>query len=385
MSSFFEDLPAFADFTGAADLSRYSEAPADWLVVVTDVSGSTDAVARGAYRDVNALGVLSIVALRNAVPTPIPFVFGGDGATALVPGSAREQVEAALRGLVELASSTFGLALRAGIVPVAELREAGHSLLVARYAASDSAHYAMFGGTGPGAAEDWVKSPERGARYAVGPGPANADFTGFECRWQPIRSRKGKVLTLLVRARDEPAYASLLKVLAQILDEDEGNPLSVSTLRINTPWRSFRQEVAVEGRGLSLWQRFKLAVWARVRSALGIWAVWTATRMRSFDGATYRQEVVQNSDFRKFDGTLRMVLDVSEAQQQAILRALGQARSRGEVMAFGTQVSDSALMTCAIGATYADHLHFIDGHDGGYTQAARTLKRDLAQAEPSGR
>lgn len=57
--------------------------------MVTDVRGSTGAIEDGRYRDVDALGVASIIALCNALPElDLPYVFGGDGATLLVRGHA---------------------------------------------------------------------------------------------------------------------------------------------------------------------------------------------------------------------------------------------------------------------------------------------------------
>ena len=45
---------------------------------------------RGRYKDVNTIGVASIVAIKNAMKNELfPFVFGGDGATALIPASKR--------------------------------------------------------------------------------------------------------------------------------------------------------------------------------------------------------------------------------------------------------------------------------------------------------
>ena len=85
-SGFYAALPDFADFAEFTDPAHYRPAPADWLVVVTDIEGSTRAIAEGRYKDVNMLAAAGIVAVLNVVGgTEIPFVFGGDGATLLVP------------------------------------------------------------------------------------------------------------------------------------------------------------------------------------------------------------------------------------------------------------------------------------------------------------
>jgi hypothetical protein len=187
---FYAELPAFSDFVEVSDPDHYRPVPDSWLVVITDVVGSTEAVARGRYKDVNALGVASIVALRNALSDlTIPFVFGGDGATLLVPATRREVVEQALRGVMRTAREAFDLEIRTGIVPVAELRREGHELFVSRYQASPEIDLAMLSGEGLTTAETWIKDSDKAQRYLVQPdGPARADLQGFECRWRPIPS-----------------------------------------------------------------------------------------------------------------------------------------------------------------------------------------------------
>ena len=46
-ASFYSDLPIFRDFRGVADGNNYHDVPDDWLVVVSDIKGSTKAIERG--------------------------------------------------------------------------------------------------------------------------------------------------------------------------------------------------------------------------------------------------------------------------------------------------------------------------------------------------
>ncbi len=155
---FLRMLPAIERFADVTEAAFYAEVPEDFHVVLTDVRGSTRAIEAGRYRCVNAVGVASIVAVRNATPDlELPYVFGGDGATLLVPESRRAVCEAALRGVRRLARETFELELRVGVVPVRELRAAGHRLEVARFRVSQNVHLAMLRGKGVAEAERWVK------------------------------------------------------------------------------------------------------------------------------------------------------------------------------------------------------------------------------------
>jgi hypothetical protein len=96
-----------------------------------------------------------------------------------------------------------------------------------------------------------------------------------------------------------------------------------------------------------------------------------------FKAAHYRQALRAHSDHRKFDDTLRMVLDCSDAQAEAIRTYLEERRVRGE-LCYGIHLSETALMTCYFqDAKDGQHIHFIDGGDGGYAMAAKQLKRQL--------
>ena len=103
--SFFAEMGAFSDFNGLWDEDNFHPAPPDWWVVITDVEGSTEAITSGRYKDVNILGAATIAALQNVMgEQAFPFVFGGDGATALIPSGKKDRVEeelCALRALAE--------------------------------------------------------------------------------------------------------------------------------------------------------------------------------------------------------------------------------------------------------------------------------------------
>jgi hypothetical protein len=86
------------------------------------------------------------------------------------------------------------------------------------------------------------------------------------------------------------------------------------------------------------------------------------------------QQVVDNSDFRKYDDGLRMVLDCSTELADRIEWRLGVASAAG-VARYGVHRQASAMMTCFTPSpTASSHVHFVDGAHGGYTLAARALK-----------
>ncbi len=158
--SFYSNLPVFLDFMGVADENNFHDVPDDWLIVVADIKGSTSAIESGRYKDVNILGASSIIAVLNCVRNvEIPFVFGGDGASFVIPESCRKPVEKALNGARRLARNRFDLELRAGMVPVNIIVEGGFRMRVAKMRVSPQGTFAMFSGGGVALAEKLLKDP----------------------------------------------------------------------------------------------------------------------------------------------------------------------------------------------------------------------------------
>lgn len=385
---FFAELEPFDGFAGIVEPSSYHAVPDDWCVAITDVEDSTRAIAEGRFKDVNAIGAASIVAVLNAArDLPLPFVFGGDGATILFPASRRAAVAVALRGMRRLARESFGLALRVGIVPVADLTRAGLPVRVGRLRLSPWVSLAMLSGRGVTEAERRIKSGDHDHEYSVvaAGAEAQADLAGFECRWDPLHTRRGHIVTLLVAARGPDAetrsetYREVLASIDAVLgDVTRANPASLESLNIAGDARAFEQEARLLG-GASALGRGLRGVQAWATAQLGRLLLRTGWRIPGFDGSAYRREVVQNTDFRKFDEMLRMVLDVTPAELAALEADLA-ARREGRRLAYGMHVSEAAVMTCLIFSHEHVHVHFVDGSGGGYATAAVALKQQLAEA-----
>ncbi|MEL6544031.1 MAG: DUF3095 family protein, partial [Myxococcota bacterium] len=243
--NFYRDLQGFSEFERVCDPLGYYPLPSDWHVIVTDVAGSTAAIEAGRYKDVNAIGVSCIVAAVNACEgIEIPYVFGGDGATILVPDSHLEVTRQALLGVSHLAASSFELDLRVGIVPVQTLFESGHRVAVAKLALSPDVSLAMLSGDGVTVAEDWVKDPD--STFTSPPSREYAaPLQGFECRWEPIRSVNGEVVSLLVVARDHAVYRALLRFIDRLGGVDEIRPAPESTLKIASSLDRFSTEATL--------------------------------------------------------------------------------------------------------------------------------------------
>lgn len=380
---FFSDLPEVSTFEDVVSTQFHRRAPDNWHVVISDVIGSTQAIESGHYKDVNAVGVASIIALRNAIAdVELPYVFGGDGATLLVPETRLEVMRTALRGVRDVARDAFDLELRIAHVPIARLSEFGHGLFVGRYRLSPSIVLAALSGRGVSAAEEWVKDPKKGHQFQISDdGPAEANLEGFECRWQPAPSRHGKMVSLLVVATGslearEDTYRRTLAAIDGILRAGGRHPLSPDQLRLRTLGDDFSTEARLLS-GKKEGEKFRRASRrAKLTSTAGRGLMKFKMSAGGFDGAKYVSEFLRNTDFQKFDEALRMVLDMAPDDIQKLQHYLQDRFTRGK-LAYGIHCSDSALITCMVKNYGGEHVHFVDGADGGYALASKQLKCQL--------
>ena len=385
-AGFYAEIPAFSDFVSFTDPQHYRAAPADWLVVIADIQGSTAAIEAGRYKHVNMVGAACITAVLNAIDgIDIPFVFGGDGATLLIPPQSEAPVRAALSGLQRLSESAFGLSLRVGLVPVAEIAARGRAVRIARYGLSAQNSLAFFAGGGIELAESLIKGAVDDGRYCMESSDSadDPDLSGLSCRWEPLKSRNGVMMAVLVQTLDRApdsageTYRAVAARITEIVGNapGAGNPVSESTLRFRWPPRGLALEARTAATREPLWR-------ARLRVLKESFFQWIANRydltIGPLNAKRYRTELSLNADFRRFDDTLRLVVDATEGQAADIAAFLNDQQAAGRV-AYGIHRSDEALMTCLVFSIEAsDHLHFIDGADGGFALAARQLKAQLA-------
>jgi hypothetical protein len=114
-------------------------------------------------------------------------------------------------------------------------------------------------------------------------------------------------------------------------------------------------------------------LWLKVQMAIGHAVFPRGLAFGGVDWGRYQREVVENTDCRKFDDQLRQVLSGSPPQRDELTRFLEERHARGD-LAYGIHAATSALMTCLIFSRHGDHVHFVDGADGGYAAAAARLK-----------
>jgi hypothetical protein len=375
---FYDGIPVFRGFGRVMDPALYAPLPDDWSIGVADIVESTRAIAEARYKAVNMAGASVIAAITNALEgREFPFVFGGDGASFAVSPQDCERAREALAGTAAWVEESLNLVMRVALVPASAVRAQGFDVRVARFGPSPNLSYAMFSGGGLNWAEAAMKRGEFAIPKAL-PG-TQPDLSGLSCRFEEIPSARGLILSVLVmpaRAADPAAFRKVIEDVVALVERspDAGRPVPQGGPPLRWPPAGVEFE-ARAARGGSLFRR-RAYVLGRTMFAYLIMRF--GLKVGGFVPKTYVQQVVENSDFRKYDDGLRMILDCTPELEQALTQRLVKAASEG-VVRYGLHRQDAAMMTCFTpSALRSDHVHFIDGARGGYASAATALKATAA-------
>lgn len=373
--AFLDDLPVFAAFEDVADVARYRPLPDGWALALGDVVASGQAIASGQYKMVNMAAAALITAVTNALgQRSVPFSFGGDGAAIAVPPEGIEAARGALAAVACWIDEDLGLQMRVALVPLAEIRAAGLDVRVSRLQASPDTAFAMFAGGGSA----WAEAEMKAGRFAVAPAPpgSRADLTGLSCRWNPVAARKGQIVSLLAtpgRNATPETFRALVADVVALANAAEG----ASPLPAEGP-----VPVLYLG-GMEAEARAQAPAGKRLMARLGVIVAVLLTILLyrtnlvicGFSARAYSRDVAANSDFRKFDDGLKMTLDI-DAQQLARIEARLKEAAAAGICRYGIHAQSSALVTCIVPSiTTRDHVHFVDGAEGGYARAALQLKQ----------
>jgi len=321
-------VPILKSFGEVTQAHAYAPLADDWLVGVTDVTRSSEAIAAGRYKTVNIAGAAAISAVMNAIRTrQFPFAFMGDGCALALPGRDAQAAREALAKTAAWVRDDLGLELRTALVSVATLRAEGADVRVALFRPSPHVGYAMFDGGGVGLAERQMKD----GRFRVPPaGPGERpDLSGLSCRWLPIRSRRGAVVSVIVQtgAAGDAAFRRAASGLLVLLGE-AGHPVPDGGPRIAPVTPGARLEALASRGRRPLWWR---VVQVSAHHLMG-WALFvTGLRVGRFDPRVYRALTSANADSRKFGDALLLTVDADPALEAAISSYLSARAGEGAV------------------------------------------------------
>ena len=370
--NFYAGIPVFRGFTSLMDPSLYSRLPDDWTIGVADIVDSTKAIAAKRYKAVNMAGAAVIAAVTNALEgREFPFVFGGDGASFAVSPDDLGKAREALAATATWVGEDLDLTMRIALVPMTAIRAQGLDVRVARFGPSANLSYAMFSGGGL----SWAEAAMKRGEFAVAQAPAGTqpDLSGLSCRFEEMPSVRGEILSVLVvpaQGSDPAAFRKLIEEIIALVERspDAGRPVPEQGPGLRWPPQGFDYEVRAEGGGAK--QRVKVLA----RSLFAYVLLRFSIKLGAFEAKTFLRQVVENSDFRKFDDALRMVIDCTPELGRELEARLAAAAANG-IVRYGLHRQDAAMMTCFTPSPIrSDHVHFIDGARGGYATAATALK-----------
>jgi hypothetical protein len=155
-------------------------------------------------------------------------------------------------------------------------------------------------------------------------------------------------------------YSEVMQRIRSTYGEpDDCRPVATDGLAVKLPRSALDNEL-----GLTAWRRGALGrILARARLGLEVLVGLSLLRFRIRSGTTdwgdYKDHLVANTDFRKFDGSLRLVLSGTAAQRERLTAYLDGRREAGE-LAYGLHVARSAVMTCLIEERQGAHFHFVE-------------------------
>lgn len=384
--NFYSQLPVYTDFSVVSDLSKYLKLPNDWYIVAADIQNSTEAIQAGHYKAVNIVGVSVITAIRNITSSLlIPYMFGGDGASLCIPVSLVEKTKEALIATKLMAKKQFNLNLRVGIVPIDVVRNANREVLVSRYKVSDCYIQVAFSGGGIEYVDSLIKDSEKGKEYRLENTDQDsiADYSGLECRWDHVPSQHGETIALIVKAlaptleEESKIYNEIILKIRQIYGDDKKcSPVHVGGLKLTNNNQKLGNELNVRTFNRDKVAVFKYWLILRFQNVLGWIFMTLKLNVAGIPWGNYKNELVENTDFKKFDGVLREVISGTQSQREELHHYLNEKFNKRQCV-FGIHKSNSALITCMIDNRLCEHYHFVDASDGGYANAALHMKEQI--------
>lgn len=377
-------IPKFNNISDLKSLEQFYRIDDDWYIAISDIKGSTIAIKEGQYKQVNMIAASSIIAvLNNCKSKDIPYVFGGDGATFLIPAKELENAKEGLLGTQKMAKELFNFDLRVGFVKASEINIAKKYVYVVKLKTNKDLYQSVILGGGLTYAEKLIKAPENANKYLFDfeNRVYRADFSGLSCRWQDIPSHKEETVSLLISAADPKD----IKIYQHVLDYiyslhgsiEELIPMIEQNMIITSDREKIDNQMAISNYNKSesfaklnrvilksKLQFFKFV--SKIKIGVGILSPSTILK----------RQIKNASDYIKIDDMLRMVIVLDTKNRQKLENFL-EKKYLQKKLVYGIHIADRAHMTCIVMNKYFQHIHFIDGADGGYTMASIGFKSRL--------
>ncbi|NIJ45622.1 hypothetical protein FHR24_002090 [Wenyingzhuangia heitensis] len=378
-ADFYKKLPK--QTLDLADLlinpALFKNVPENWHVVNVDIENSSIAVQNGYHHDVNLSATGSIIVVLNELEKidkkiRVPYFFGGDGSTFLVPDTFLKRILKVLNNYSIHIKNNANLILRVGSVSVKQLYKQGKKIKIAKHKLTAQLTIPIILGTGLNYAEDLVKKTFKESSSHKKHTPVN--LQGMECRWQEIAAPEGtkKIVCLLahcsVENKQNNVYASVLSQINLLFGSFENRkPITPTNLHLDTTLQKIKNEMKI-----------KLTRFSRLYLILN----WLGTVFVNFylnfskKGPKFYKEISQLSHTLMIDGTINTVFSGSEENIQKLIVFLD-SLERDNLLIYGIHTTKASILSCYVKDRSDNHNHFVDGTEGGYTAAAKMFKSKL--------
>jgi hypothetical protein len=199
----------------------------------------------------------------------------------------------------------------------------------------------------------------------------------MECKWDKIAppDDQNEVLSLIINSVDvsqqHKVYAAILHEIEDIYGTDsKRNPASLERLKMVNSLSQLKNEVKI-----------KYAT-SNLRNIVGSAAriLFAKLYLRfTKKGRNYLNELVQLTEVLLLDGSINTVVTGSSEQRRELFKLLDHMERKDQIK-YGFYTSQNSILSCYVTALDDYHIHFLDGDNGGYTQASKILKKKLAAA-----
>lgn len=366
-----------------SDAKNFVQLPADWHVIVADIVNSTEAVKEGRHPDINLVAAGSLIAALNVArlyKVEIPYFFGGDGGIVIVPAEITAKVLDAMNAHKYNSLQNFSLELRIGSIEVEKIYRAGYEMRIAKLSIGPGFSKPIIIGDGLKYAEQLIKSPVEQTLSETAKDAADVytalNMEGLECRWDAIKppTKNLEVVCFLIEATDPnnqlAVYSNSLKKMDEIYGATEKrHPLSIKNLFLINSLKKFKKEMMAR---YGKWKTFYLLK-VFFETMIGKIYFKFNLNVNNLKGQDYLLQVIECSDTLTIDGRINTIISGTGENRAAFIEFLNKEEQKG-MLVYGHHVSSESVMTCYIQHLNNQHIHFVDGADGGYTKAAIELK-----------
>ena len=363
-----------------ADEAHFVPVPADWVVLLVDVENSTQAVRHGMQREINRVAVSCISLVlgqlyRDAPTLRVPYFFGGDGATFLLPPAYVDSVRGALDQYRQYVWRARYLSLKLGTAPVSDAYAQERHLQIAKWACGPQLTIPVVLGKGLKYLERRIKSffvDETRTPLRV-PAPRLDDIQRLWHKVYPAQ-RDRRLVCLVVGANYEINQRVVFRALAQRLTQLFGplearHPADAKRVPAPSALALLRRDLRTQLHRFRWWQYTR-------EQLLRLWAPYFLRFTAR--GRDYRQRVSLAAYAHLLDGGFNCMLSGTEAQIDELVAYLDRQEA-ADRLRYGLRRTPAARLTFYLHDPHSGPLYLIDGINGDYTAAAKIFKQKVAR------